>query len=181
MACGQLSCGSRRPATCSGAARREERTARRRTVPRSAVRLASLPVTLGEKPAIALMHPMVGYPALVRVRVLIMTGDPHVPTAFPTPVATEPDISGGGRRTVFLDPDRGWGHHDSGAYVIPARGRRSDYASTKSYRQHGNCYQLGCVKTELTHMHSHRIDGGRHRFMVIGWLTTMALIVALPA
>jgi hypothetical protein len=123
----------------------------------SAARLMSLPVTLGQIPAIALMHPMVGYPALVRMRVLPTTGDPLVPTTFPPPVATQPDISGGGRWTVFLDSDRRRGHHDGGAYVVPARRRRSDYASTESYCQHGNCYQLGCAKTRLSHVHSLRL------------------------
>jgi hypothetical protein len=146
-----------------------------------AVRLASLPVTLGEIPAIALMHPVVGYPALVRMRVLPMTGDPHVPTTFPAPIAAQPDIAGSGRRTVFLDSDRRRSDRDGGPYVISARRRRSDYAATESYRQHGNCYQLGCAETGLSHVHSLRIDGGRHRFMVIGWLATMALIVALAA
>jgi len=49
----------------------------------AALRLAPLPVPLDEEPAIALMHPMVGYPALVRMRVLPVASNPHMPTAFP--------------------------------------------------------------------------------------------------
>jgi hypothetical protein len=89
---------------------------------------------LGEMPAIALTHPMVGYPALVRMRVLPVTADPLVAPAVPIPIATQPDISGGGRRTVFLDARWRRCNCNYGAYVIRARGRNSDHTSTEYYR-----------------------------------------------
>src|ERR1700738_5202755 len=77
--------------------------ARRPTMVCPAIYSASLPMPLGEMPAIALTHPMVAYPALVRMRVLPVTADPLMAPLVPPPIATQPDISGRGRRTVFLD------------------------------------------------------------------------------
>jgi hypothetical protein len=137
---------------------------------------------LSQIPPITLMHPMMGYPMLMRMRTIPVAANPYVLTAFPAPVATQPHIAGGGRRTIFLDPDRRRGHHDRGTRVIPVRWRRySDDASAERDCQHGNRYQLGCPRTKFSHIPSLKIDGGRQRIMVIGWLTTMALIVALPA
>jgi hypothetical protein len=147
------------PTTCRPAARRP-------AVPHSTMgppttKSVPLPMTLGHMPAIALMHPMVGDPALVRMRALPVTADPLVAPTIPIPIATQPDISGGGRRTVFLDARWRRRNRDYGAYVIPVRGHSSDHASTEYYRQHGNCYQLACAKIGVRHMHSRRIEGGR--------------------
>jgi hypothetical protein len=89
---------------------------------------------LGEMPAIALTHPMVRYPALVWMRALPVTADPFVAPAVPIPIATQPDISGGGWRTVFLDARWRRSNCNYGAYVIRARGRDSDHTSTEYYR-----------------------------------------------
>jgi hypothetical protein len=100
----------------------------------TAIYSASLPVPLGEVPAIALTHPMVGYPALVRMRMLPVTADPLVAPAVPIPIAPQPDISGRGRRTVFLDARWRRSNCNYGADVIRARGRDSDHTSTEYYR-----------------------------------------------
>lgn len=120
-----------------------------------------LPMPLGEMPPIPLMHPTVGHPSLMRMRVLPVTANPFVPTAVPAPIPAQPDVSRGGRGPVFLYAGWGRGNRDNCAYVIPLRGRGSDHASTEYYRQHGNCYQLACAKMGIRHMHSRRIEGGR--------------------
>src|ERR1700733_2554431 len=79
-----------------------------------------LPMTLGKMPPVALMHPMMGYPALVRMRALPVTADPLVAPAGPIPITTQPDISGGGRRTVFLDARWRRSNGNHGAYVVRA-------------------------------------------------------------
>jgi hypothetical protein len=137
---------------------------RRPTMLRPAIISAALPMPLGEMPAIALMHPMVRHPSLVGMRVLPVTANPFVPTAIPAPVPAQPDVSGGGRGPVFLYARWRGSNCDNRAYVIPVRGCGSDHASAEYYRQHGNCYQLGCAKTGIRHMHSRRIEGGR-----FGW------------
>jgi hypothetical protein len=93
--------------------------------------LASLPMTFGQMPAIALMHPAVRDPSLARVGAFPMTRYPLMSLTAPSPVAAEPDIADRGWWTVFLDP--GWGrsrvHH--GAHVISMRGWGRDDASTE--------------------------------------------------
>src|SRR5260370_356407 len=68
-----------------------------------ATKSTSLPMALGEIPPTALPPPMGGSPALVRRRVPPVPAAPLVAPAVPIPIATQPDISGRGRRTVFLD------------------------------------------------------------------------------
>jgi hypothetical protein len=85
-------------------------------------------------PPVTLMHPAVRNPALMRMRVLPMTGYPLVSFATPSPIPAEPDIADLGRWTVYLNS--GWGrsrvHH--GAYVIAMRGWDGDDTSAEQAR-----------------------------------------------
>jgi len=116
---------------------------------------ATLPVTLNQVPAIALMHPMVRYPSLMRMRVLPVAGNPHVLAAFPPPITTRPNVAALRGWSVRFYSDRRWGYHNRGSSIVAARRRCGRHnASAECERQHGNCYHSGCA---AAHRHRHSL------------------------
>jgi hypothetical protein len=118
-------------------------------------RSVSFPMPLGQMPSITLMHPAMRHPALARMRALPVAAHPFVASADPIPVASEPDISGLRRRAVFLHSYRGrLDRYHRTHIVVTWRGRDGNDASAQRHRQYGNCYQICCAKTGLSHMYS---------------------------
>jgi hypothetical protein len=118
-------------------------------------RSVSFPMPLGQMPAIILVYPAMRHPVLTRMRVLPVAAHPFVASADPIPVAPEPDISGLRRRAVFLHSYRGrLDRYHRTHVVVTWRGRDGNDTSAQRHRQYGNCYQIYCAKTGLSHMHS---------------------------
>jgi hypothetical protein len=118
-------------------------------------------VSFGKVPAVALMHPPVGDPALTSMRALPMAADPLVPTADPVPVAADPYKTGLRRRTVFLHSGRRRLHRDDAANIVAMGWWDGDDAAAQCDPQYGNCYQISFAKTKLSHMHSKESMMGR--------------------